>query len=123
MKDDISHIVNTAIDVAVKDQKYILDMYSYLKLECFKRNEMIKFLSSPLVASIRDEIEQLDLYLHGGSEVADLREVYGWMGKPRARKFKDYLVKIIDDATRYEQEKRPGRKPGSKNKRPKVTNK
>ena len=74
---------------------------------------------------MRDEISHLNLYLFGGPDVADLREVYGWMGKPRARKYKEYLNEIIEDAEKYEIEKRPGRKPGSRNKKKQsaVTNK
>jgi len=45
------------------------------------------------------------------------------MGKPRARKVKDYLNCIMDDAKKYEQSKRRGRKPGTKNKQSTVPNK
>lgn len=122
---DIYFIVNQAIDDAVKTEKYQLNFYSFLKAESFKRTEIVNFLNSGLVSQMRDEISHLDLYLNGGPDVADLREVYGWMGKPRARKYKEYLMKIIEDAEKYEKEKRPGRKPGSKNKKKQsaVTNK
>lgn len=114
---DIYFLVNQAIDNAVKTEKYQLDFYSFLKTESLKRAEIISFLNSGLVSQMRDEISHLDLYLNGGPDVADLREVYGWMGKPRARKYKEYLLKIIEDGEKYEREKRPGRKPGSKNKK------
>ena len=117
MMNDIYHIVNQAIDDAVKTEKYQLNFYAFLKAESFKRVELISFLNSGLVSQMRDEISHLNLYLDGGPDVADLREVYGWMGKPRARKYKEYLMKIIEDAQKYETEKRPGRKPGSKNKK------
>ena len=32
------------------------------------------------------------------------------LGKPEARKIKDYLYSILEDAWKYEQEKRPGRR-------------
>ena len=115
--DEIYNIVNTAIDSAVTTEKYQLNFYSFLKGENIKRHEIKSFLDSSLVSQMRDEISHLDLYLDGGPDVADLREVYGWMGKPRARKYKEYLMKIIEDAEKYETEKRPGRKPGSKNKK------
>jgi hypothetical protein len=87
-----------------------------LEGENVKRIDIKSFLNSSLISQMRDEISHLDLYLDGGPEVADLREVYGWMGKPRARKYKEYLMRIIEDAERYEKRKRPGRKPGSKKK-------
>ena len=125
MTNEIYVIVNQAIDTAIKSEKYHLDFYSLLKVESLKRVEVVSFLNSSLASQIQDEIAHLNLYLEGGPDVADLREVYGWMGKPRARKFKDYLEKILDDAKKYEQEKRPGRKPGSRNKKKQsaVTNK
>ena len=123
--DEIYNIVNTAIDAAVTSEKYQLNFYSFLKGENTKRQEIKSFIDSSLVSQIRDEISHLNLYLDGGPDVADLREVYGWMGKPRARKYKEYLMKIIEDAEKYEVEKRPGRKPGTKNRKKQsaVTNK
>ena len=122
--DEIYNIVNTAIDVAVTAEKYQLNFYSFLKGENIKRVDIKSFLDSSLVSQMKDEVSHLDLYLEGGPDVADLREVYGWMGKPRARKYKEYLMKIVEDAERYEIEKRPGRKPGSKNrKKPATANK
>jgi hypothetical protein len=123
--DEIYNIVNTAIDAAVTSEKYQLNFYSFLKGENIKRQEIKSFIDSSLVSQIRDEISHLNLYLDGGPDVADLREVYGWMGKPRARKYKEYLMKIIEDAEKYEVEKRPGRKPGTKNRKKQsaVTNK
>lgn len=117
VNDEIYNIVNTAIDLAVTSQKYQLNFYSFLKSEGIKKPEISSFLNSSLISQMRDEIAHLDLYLDGGPDVADLREVYGWMGKPRARKYKEYLMKIIEDAEKYDYEKRPGRKPGSKNKK------
>jgi len=114
--DQIYEIVNAAIDEAVTQQQYRLNFYSFLSSEKLKRKEILSFLSSSLVSQMKDEVSHLDLYLDGGPDVADLREVYGWMGKPRARKYKEYLMKIIEDAEKYEREKRPGRKPGSKRK-------
>lgn len=116
--ENISPIVNDAIDLAVKRERYVLNLYSYLKSESVKRNEVLLFLQSPLVSCMMDEITQLETYLSGEPTARDLKEVYGWMTDQRVRKFKDYLVKMIDDAKQYEQERKPGRK-----KRPKVTNK
>jgi hypothetical protein len=116
MKTDIYIIVNGAIDDAVRFQRYQLNFYSFLEGENVKRIDIKSFLNSSLISQMRDEISHLDLYLDGGPEVADLREVYGWMGKPRARKYKEYLMGIIEDAEKYERQRRPGRKPGSKKK-------
>jgi hypothetical protein len=54
----------------------------------------------------------LEDYLEGGNDEQhkQLREGYGYLGKPEARKIKDYLYSILEDAWKYEQEKRPGRR-------------
>ena len=61
---------------------------------------MVSFLNSSLVSQMRDEAKHLDMYLNDGP--ADLTECYGWMGKTRATKYRDYLYKMIEDAERYE---------------------
>ena len=115
MSDEIYSLVNGAIDLAVTDQQYKLNIYDFAKSEKMKRRDMVSFLKSSLVSQMRDEAKHLDMYLNDGP--ADLTECYGWMGKPRATKYRDYLYKMIEDAERYEKERRPGRKPGSKNKK------
>lgn len=114
---EIYDLVNSAIDTAVTYQKYHLDFYSYLKQENYRREEIQKFLDSSISLAIKHQIEELECYLEGGDRAAFFRESYGWMGKPRARKFSDYLKKIVCDAEKYEKSKRRGRKPGSKNRK------
>ena len=113
--DEIYSLVNGAIDLAVTDQQYKLNIYDYAKSEKMKRRDMVSFLNSSLVSQMRDEAKHLDMYLNDGP--ADVTAWYGWMGKTRATKYRDYLYKMIEDAERYEKERRPGRKPGSKNKK------
>jgi len=120
--EEIFDLVNGAIDTAVTHQQYKFNLYDYVKTEKMKRKDILYFLKSNLVSQIRDEIAHLDMYLNGGP--ADLTEVYGWMGIPRASKYRDYLIGMIEGAERYEKEKRPGRRPGVGNKKKSgVTNK
>jgi hypothetical protein len=58
----------------------------------------------------------LDDYLEGGSDEMhkQLREAYGYVSKPNARKIKDYLYNILNDAQKYSYDKRPGRKKKTK---------
>lgn len=114
--EDIYFIVNQAIDLAFMQEKYQLNLFDYLQGENFKKSEIDSFLQSSLKTSIVHQIEEIDMYLLGGPTANDLREAYSWMGKPRARKVKEYLEKILEDATRYEKTKRRGRKSKSANK-------
>ena len=54
----------------------------------------------------------LDDYLEGGSDEVhkQLREGYGHIPKPQARKIRNYLYGILEDAWRYNHDKRPGRR-------------
>jgi hypothetical protein len=115
--EDIYTIVNIAIDSAFYQEKYNLNFYQYLNGEKFKRDDVKLFIQSGLSTAIQDQIQEINLYLDGGNEAALVREAYSWLGKPRARKIRDYLSQIIEDAEKYEQSKRRGRKPGSKNKK------
>jgi hypothetical protein len=121
--EDMYYIVNEAIDFAFKEQKYNLNFYTYLQGENFTKQDITIFLESNVCTAIRDQVEEIDMYLGGGPEVADVRESYNWMGKPRARKVKEYLNSMLEDAKKYEKSKRRGRKPGSKNKPQPAANK
>ncbi len=57
-------------------------------------------------------IEDLSEYIKGGKdgEHQILREAYGHLGKPKERKIKDYFSEILEDAQRYEKERRRGRR-------------
>jgi hypothetical protein len=115
--EDIYDIINNAIELAFFNEKYQLDFYAYLKSQNFKRETITEFLGSNLCKALQDQIQEIDMYLDGGDSAALLKEAYSWMGKSRARKVKDYLNTIVEDAKKYEQSKRRGRKPGSKNKK------
>ena len=39
-----------------------------------------------------------------------MREAYGYLGKPEARKIRKYLNGILEDAQRYSYDRRPGRR-------------
>ena len=110
---DFLDIVERAIDYAFQDKhRFMLDMYAYLKTEKMTRRDVQEFLESPTAQNITLTIYDLEDYLEGGSDSQhkQLREAYGYLGKPEARKIKNYLESILQGAWRYEQEKRPGRR-------------
>jgi transcriptional regulatory protein LevR len=120
--EEIYSLVERSIDAAF-NEKFIFDLYTYVKGYKFTRRQVSKFIESTTAASISDTVLELELYLKGKDTIA--KQAYGHLSKPKARKIKDYLYKILNDAWKYEQERRPGRKPGSKTKKRKqtVTNK
>ena len=55
---------------------------------------------------------ELNEYLEGGQDEQhkQLREAYGHLGKPQARKIMNYLQGFLEDARRYSNDRKPGRR-------------
>ena len=103
--------VEQAIDYAFNG-KFVLKFYDYLKIRGTKKVEAEEFIESSTALNIKNLIGDLNYYLEGGSDDAhkQLREAYGYISKPQARKIRDYLNAILEDAKRYGYDKRPGRR-------------
>ena len=108
---EIYDLVEHAIDNAFYGQMN-LKFYDYLKSNKIKRHEIDSFISSSVTNEIGCLILDLDEYLKGGSdnEHKQLREGYGHIPKPQARKIKNYLYGILEDAWRYSSDRKPGRR-------------
>lgn len=105
--DDVEH----AIDLAF-DGHFVLKFYDYLKVRKTPKREIEEFIKSKTALSISKIVIDLEEYLKGGNdnEHKQLREGYGHLSKPQARKVKNYLYEILEDAQKYNYEKRPGRR-------------
>jgi hypothetical protein len=103
--------VERAIDLAFSGQ-FVLKFYDYLKIRGTKKVEIDEFIESCTVKEINNLVMDLDDYLEGGSDEIhkQLREGYGHIPKPQARKIRNYLNGILEDAWRYSHDKRPGRR-------------
>ena len=108
---DIYDLIEHAIDNAFGGQMN-LKFYNYLKDNKIKKHEIDAFIDSTTAWEISEITMDLDEYLKGGqdSEHKQLREGYGHIPKPQARKIKDYLYGILEDAWRYSNDRRPGRR-------------
>ena len=112
---DICGLIEHAIDNAFEGQMN-LKFYDYLK-ECkIKKHEIDAFISSTTTSEINNLIVDLDEYIKGGSDDIHkpLREGYGHIQKPQARKIRNYLESFVDDAKRYSYDRRPGRRKKTK---------
>ena len=107
----LNYDVERAIDYAFEG-KFILNFYEYLRVKDAKRRHAEDFISSATAHEINEIVLELEEYLEGGQDQnhKQLREAYGHISKPQARKIKDYLKGIVDDAWRYTHDKRPGRR-------------
>ena len=119
MRDDfdtVYDLVEHAIEYAF-DGKMTLKFYEFLKYRKTTKAEIDSFLQSSTAKELADEVLELKEYIKGGrdSNHQQLREAYGHLGKPQARKIMKYLGGILEDAVRYSDYRRPGRrKKGSK---------
>ena len=119
MKDDFENMyemIEEALELAFEG-KMTLKFYEFLKWRKTTKAEVDAFLLSSTAKELADEVVELEEYIKGGrdSNHQQLREAYGHIPKPKARKIKMYLYGILQDAVRYSNERRPGRrKKGSK---------
>ena len=108
---DIFDIVEHAIDYAFEGQMN-LKFYDYLKDNKTKKHEVDTFIESTTATELNDLTQELEEYIKGGAdnEHKQLREGYGHIPKPQARKIKNYLYGILEDAWRYSSDRKPGRR-------------
>ena len=119
MRDDFENVyelVEHAIEYAFEG-KLTLKFYEFLKYRKTTKAEVDAFLHSSTAKELAAEVLELKEYIKGGrdSNHQQLREAYGHIPKPQARKIMTYLGNILEDAVRYQHDRRPGRrKKGSK---------
>jgi hypothetical protein len=103
--------VERAIDLAFEGH-FVLKFYDYLKIRGAVKKNVEEFISSPTANNISNLVEDLDEYLKGGNDNThkQLREAYGHIPKPQARKIRNYLFAILEDAEKYNYDKRKGRR-------------
>lgn len=103
--------VEKAIDFAFNG-KFVLNFYEYLKCKGTRKVEVEQFIGSTTANNISGVVMDLDDYLEGGSDDIhkQLREAYGHIPKPQARKIRNYLYGILEDAWKYNHDKRKGRR-------------
>ena len=114
MKDDFESVYDMlehAIEYAFQG-KMQLKFYEFLKYRKTTKAEVDAFLRSSTAKELADEVLELQEYIKGGKDNLhqQLREAYGHIPKPQARKIKAYLGRILEDAVRYSNDRKPGRR-------------
>lgn len=108
---EVCNDVEKAIDYAF-DGQFVMKFYDYLKIRGAKKVDVDQFIESSTAHEISELVTDLDDYCEGGSDDQhrQLREAYGHISKPQARKIRNYLNGILEDACKYSHDKRPGRR-------------
>jgi len=110
-EEELYQLIERSIDLAMTEQKFLFKLYPYLKMNKWTRRQTNVFIESTTAANLNFTVLELEDYIKGGDK--QLREAYGHIPKPKARKIKDYLYSILEDAWKYHAERKPGRKLGS----------
>ena len=112
---EVYYVLEEAIGLAFEG-KFVVKLYDYFQVRGVTKAEADQFLKSSTANEIGSLIVELGEYIKGGndSDHKQLREAYHHIPKPQARKIRDYLVCILEDAVRYSDDKRRGRKRRSK---------
>ena len=115
MKDDFENVydmIEHAIDYAFFKGRMQLKFYEFIKYRKTTKAEVDSFIESSTAAELSQIVLQLEEYIKGGNDTnhKQLREGYGHIPKPQARKIRNYLYSILEDAWRYSRDRRPGRR-------------
>ena len=113
--EEVYYVLEEALELAFQG-KFVVKLYDYFEVRGVTKAEADQFLHSSTAKELADEVIELDEYIKGGkdSNHQQLREAYHHIPKPQARKIRDYLACILEDAVRYRDDKRRGRKRRSK---------
>ena len=110
-EEELYQLIERSIDLAMTEQKFLFKLYPYLKMNKWTRRQTNVFIESSTAANLNFTVLELEDYIKGGDKM--LREAYGHIPKPKARKIRNYLYSILEDAWQYHAERKPGRKMGS----------
>ena len=109
--EEIYYILEEAIELAFKGQ-FVVKLYDYFKVRGVTKAEADQFLNSSTANEIGSLIVELGEYIKGGndSDHKQLREAYHHIPKPQARKIRNYLASLLEDAVRYSNDRKRGRR-------------
>ena len=113
--EEVYYVLEEALELAFKGQ-FVVKLYEYFQSRGVTKAEADQFLNSSTANEIASLVTELTEYIKGGkdNQHQQLREAYHHIPKPQARKIRDYLACILEDAVRYSDDKRRGRKRRSK---------
>ena len=113
--EEVYYVLEESLELAFKGQ-FVIKLYEYFQSRAVTKVEADQFLNSSTYHEIASLVTELTEYLKGGkdSNHQQLREAYHHIPKPQARKIRDYFACILEDAVRYSDDRRRGRKRRSK---------
>ena len=109
--EEVYYVLEEALELAFQG-KFVVRLYDYFQSRGVTKAEADQFLNSSTAKELADEVNELDEYIKGGkdNQHQQLREAYHHIPKPQARKIRDYLASILEDAVRYRNDRKRGRR-------------
>ena len=105
--EEVYYVLEESLELAFKGQ-FVIKLYEYFQSRGVTKAEADQFLNSSTANEIASLVVELGEYIKGGndSDHKQLREAYHHIPKPQARKIRDYLACILEDAVQYSNDKR-----------------
>jgi hypothetical protein len=109
--EEVYYVLEESIELAFKGQ-FVVKLYEYFQVRGVTKAEADQFLNSSTAHEIGSLIVELGEYIKGGkdSNHQQLREAYHHIPKPQARKIRNYLASLLEDAVRYSNDRKRGRR-------------
>ena len=104
--EELYTIIDRAIDEAMFNNRFLLNMKSYLTGNKWTRKQTGELIESSSMGELNGVVEELSQYIARDKYMS---EAYGTLPKPQARKIRKYFQSLIDDAREYYDNRRPGR--------------
>ena len=108
MNEEDYEVVERAVDMSFQG-KFLLKFYDNIKYRKARKIDADSFIDSGTASNIALTVDQLEKYTSKRSD-SYMREAYGFIPKAKARKIKEYLNSILEDARRYSYDRRRGRR-------------
>mgnify|MGYP003155386944 CR=1 FL=1 len=109
--EEVYYVLEESLELAFQG-KFVVRLYDYFSVRGVTKTEADQFLRSSTANEIGSVIVELNEYIKGGTDSnhKQLREAYHHIPKPQARKIRDYLTSILEDALRYSNDRKRGRR-------------
>ena len=104
--EELYTIIDRAIDEAMFNGRFLLNMKSYLTGNKWTRKQTAELIESSSMGELKQVSDELSQYI---ARDKYMTEAYSNLPKPQARKIRKYFEALINDAKEYYDTRKPGR--------------
>lgn len=104
--EELYTIIDRAIDEAMFNGRFLLNMKSYLTGNKWTRKQTGELIESSSMGELKQAVTELSQYIARDKYMS---EAYTHLPKPQARKIRNYFDTLVKDAEVYYDTRKPGR--------------